>query len=60
MKMGIGQNEAVRVKAEYLSTMGWYLDCYTGLIKNILIYLELVIKGILRTTRRGRPRQRQS
>ena len=42
MEMGITKNETVRVKAEYLSILGWYLDCFTGLIKNLLIYLQLV------------------
>ena len=37
--MGIAKNETVKAKAQYLSTLGWYLDCYTGLIKNLLIYL---------------------
>ena len=41
--MGIAKNDNLRVKADYYSVLGWYLDCYTGLLKNLLIYLELVI-----------------
>ena len=40
--MGVVGDGPVRPKMEYLSSLGWYLDCYTGLLKNILIYLELV------------------
>jgi len=40
--MGIAKNESIRAKADYYCVIGWYLDCYTGLLKNLLIYLELV------------------
>jgi len=41
--MGIAKKDNLRVKADYYSVLALYLDCYTGLLKNLLIYLELVI-----------------
>ena len=43
--MGITKNEALKSKMEYLSILSWYLDCWTGVVKNILIYLHLVVIG---------------
>ena len=42
IQMGITKNEAIKTKFEYLSILSWYLDCWTGLIRNILIYFNLV------------------
>jgi hypothetical protein len=53
--MGLVKNESIRVKADYFSVLGWYLDCYTGLLKNLLIYLELV-KILLRSRRKKKER----
>ena len=49
--MGIAKNERIRVHAEYLSILGWYLDCYTGIIKNILIYLNAVRSTITKSSK---------
>lgn len=42
MQMGLASNETIKTKCDYWSVLGWYLDCWTGLLKNILIYLDLV------------------
>lgn len=40
--MGIVNNENARVQFDYYANMSWYVDCYTGLLKNLLIFLNLV------------------
>lgn len=42
-QMGIVSNEKARVQFDYYSCLSWYVDCYTGLLKNLLIYLQLVV-----------------
>jgi hypothetical protein len=36
-KMGVVSNDALRVKMEFWSPMGWFLDCIAGIIKNSLL-----------------------
>jgi hypothetical protein len=43
--MGVAKNEAIKNHCDYLSVVGWYLDCYTVLLRNILTYNELVLIG---------------
>ena len=40
--MGVTKNDAIKNHCDYYSVLGWFLDCWTGLLKNILIYIELV------------------
>lgn len=50
--MGITKNEYLKGKFEYLSILSWYLDCWTALIRNILIYTHLVPLSSLRMKKR--------
>lgn len=50
--MGSVKNEAIKTQCDYYSVLGWWLDCWTGLLKNILIYLELVAFDLFRARRR--------
>lgn len=52
MQMGSVKNEVIKTQCDYYSVLGWWLDCWTGLLKNILIYLELVTAGLFRAKRR--------
>jgi hypothetical protein len=50
--MGIAKNENIKTKCDYYSVLGWYLDCYTGILKNLLIYLDAVKHELFRAIRR--------
>jgi hypothetical protein len=52
--MGIAKNETIKTQCDYYSVLGWVLDCWTVLLKNILTYLELVRLHLLRAKKRGR------
>lgn len=53
-QMGVTKNEAIKTHCDYYSVLGWYLDCYTVLLKNILTYNELVSERLCRATKRNR------
>jgi hypothetical protein len=36
-KMGLVNNDALRVRMEFLSPLGWFFDCITCIIKNSMI-----------------------
>lgn len=44
--MGAAKNEAIKTQCDYYSVLGWFLDCWTVLLKNILIYLDLVLSAL--------------
>jgi hypothetical protein len=37
--MGAAKNEAIKTQCDYYSVLGWFLDCWTVLLKNVLTYL---------------------
>lgn len=37
-KMGLVSNDSLRVRMEYWSAMGWFLDCITCIIKNTMLF----------------------
>jgi hypothetical protein len=39
-KMGLVNNDQLRIKMEFLSPLGWFLDCITCIIKNIIILVK--------------------
>ena len=40
-RMGVTKNDTIKTHCDYYSVLGWFLDCWTGLLKNILIYIDL-------------------
>jgi hypothetical protein len=50
--MGVTKNDTIKTHCDYYSVLGWFLDCWTGLLKNILIYIDLVHYTLLRMKRK--------
>ena len=42
IQMGLASNDGIKAKCDYYSVLGWFLDCWTVLLKNVITYIELV------------------
>lgn len=54
IQVGLVSNSNLNTKFTYYSALGWLLDCFTCIIKNIALWKEMVFNQLCRNPKRGR------